>query len=589
MILGYLAKDAHPTGGWLGWFKSSAFPGRRNTFASLLGRSVVASQALRGINTRVTPQNEQATPEQTKNSAGGYVFEVTPESRLRRFLVLGTDGGTYYTGERQLTQDNAAVVLDFARNRTLDLVNEVVTVSEAGRAPKNDPAVFALAAASALGDDAGRKAALAALPRVARTGTHLFQFAGFRQQFGGWGRGVRRAVANWYLDRDVDQAAYQMVKYRQREGWSHRDLLRLSHPFTVDEGRKALFDWACGRAPDADLPVVVQAFLTAQSATTVQEWTRVIDEAEGRLSWEMLPDAALNERAVWEALILHGVPQTALMRQLPRLTRIGVIGPGKPYTVKVAEQLQDTQRLLKARVHPVNVLVAAKTYTGGRSLRGSSEWTPVPAVSDALDAAFYNAFGSVRKTGKRHLLALDVSGSMGSPAGGLPISCREVTAAMALVTQATEPATTVIGFTGGHGGWGWSRYSGPQTVSHTDPVSVLDLSSRRRLDDAVRSIEGLPFGGTDCSLPATWAREQGHDFDAITIYTDNETWAGAVHAFQALTQYRAQVGHRVSQVVAGMTATNFTIADPRDPDSLDVVGMDSAVPNLIANFAAGDL
>src|SRR5206468_5756068 len=115
-----------------------------------------------------------------------------------------------------------------------------------------------------LGDADGRKAALDALPKVARTGTHLFLFARYIEQFRGWGRGLRRAVGDWYLDGPVDKVAYQAVKYRQREGWSHRDLLRLAHPATDEAARKALFDWLCGRDADlTDLPLV-RAFGQAQ-------------------------------------------------------------------------------------------------------------------------------------------------------------------------------------------------------------------------------------------------------------------------------------------------------------------------------------
>lgn len=545
----------------------------------------MASRALTGINLRSTPQSEQATPEQVSNSAGGHVFAVTPETRLRRFLTLGTDGGTYYVGQKELTKDNAAIALDFARNRTTDLVAEIVTISEAGRAPKQDPAVFALAAASALGDPEGRRAALAALPRVCRTGTHLFLFATYVQQFRGWGRGLRRAVADWYTSKDVDRLAYQLVKYRQREGWTHRDLLRLAHPQAVD-ARNDLFKWVThpDTADVPDLPVV-RAFLDAQAATTVPEWVGIVDRDAG-LSWEMLPDAALNEKAVWEALLHYGVPQTALIRQLPRLTRIGLFAPGSQWTGKVAAQLADPERLIKGRVHPVNVLIAARTYASGVSARGTGTWQPNSRIVDALDTAFYAAFGSVRKTGKRHLLALDVSGSMGSQISGLPITCREASVAIALVTAAVEPDTTIVGFTGSVGQWAGYRFPNGTT---SDPLTVLSVSPRQRLDDAIRSVANLPFGGTDCALPAVWARENGHDFDAITIFTDNETWAGSVHPFQALTQYRQQVGHDVKQIVVGMTATNFTIADPRDASSIDVAGFDSAVPNLIADFAAGDL
>ena len=82
---------------------------------------------------------------------------------------------------------------------------------------------------------------------MARTGTHLFLFARYVEQFRGWGRGLRSAVGRWYTEKSVDDLAYQMVKYRSREGWSHRDLLRLAHPETGDGARKRLFDWVCSR------------------------------------------------------------------------------------------------------------------------------------------------------------------------------------------------------------------------------------------------------------------------------------------------------------------------------------------------------
>lgn len=42
-------------------------------------------------------------------------------------------------------------------------------------------------------------------------------------------------------------------------------------------------------------------------------------------------------------------------------------------------------------------------------------------------------------------------------------------------------------------------------------------------------------------------------------------------------------------IVCGMTSTNFTIADPTDPGMLDVVGFDSAVPELVRSFVLGQI
>jgi 60 kDa SS-A/Ro ribonucleoprotein len=407
---------------------------------------------------------------------------------------------------------------------------------------------------------------------VCRTGTHLFLFARYVEQFRGWGRGLRRAVGGWYLDRPVDDVAYQAVKYRQREGWSHRDLLRLAHPETDDAARRDLFRWIVAGELDTDVPPLVPAFAAAQTAS-VPELIELI--AAHPLSWEMLPDTALGRPEVWRALVEKGMPQTALMRQLPRLTRLGVLDGDTRRTV--VTQLADADRLRKARVHPVNVLVALRTYASGRSARGDGEWSPDRRVVDALDAAFYAAFGTVEPAGKRTLIALDVSGSMTASASGLPISCREASAALALVTMATEPDVDVVGFTSASGG-GW----GGPTV-----LSALPISPRQRLDDAIRAVSDLPFGGTDCAAPILWAHEHGKAYDTFQVYTDNETWAGSIHPHEALRRYRERTGIDARLVVAGMTANDVSIADPSDPGMLDVAGFDAAVPNLIADFSRG--
>jgi 60 kDa SS-A/Ro ribonucleoprotein len=284
-----------------------------------------------------------------------------------------------------------------------------------------------------------------------------------------------------------------VLKYRQREGWSHRDLLRLSHP-AGSGAHRALFDFICGREADlAELPLV-EAFVKAQAATQPAQWVNLIRDNPA-LSWEMLPDAALSSPLVWMALLDNGLPQTALMRQLPRLTRLGVLGPASAGTAAVAAQLADPERLARARVHPVSVLVALRTYAGGHGARGRETWQPVSEITDALDAAFYAAFGAVEPAGKRTMLALDVSGSMTQAVSGLPLSCREASAALALVTAGTEPAAFVAGFTS-------ARSRGAAGIS------PLDISPRQRLDDAIRTVSNLPFGGTDCALPMLWARRQ---------------------------------------------------------------------------------
>lgn len=568
---------------------------------------------LASINTRKTSQKEKSRPDQVKNRAGGYVFQIGDEERLHRFLTLGTDGPTYYASAHELTRENADVVFRMAASKPDELIEAIVTVSTEGRAPKNKQAIFALAIAASADDTATRTKAMAVMHRVCRTGTHVFEFNKYVEQFRGRGPSLNKAVAKWYLNKPVDKLAYQVTKYRQRDGWQHRDLLRLTKPGQYgpkSPERDALFDFIIKgnmslQEKDGHLSsdlAIVYDYLDAQGAVQYETWAEIIHRGNG-LSWEMLPDAALSHPAVWEALLEQGIPQTALMRQLPRLTNV-FGGPGN-WVSTVATQLQDAEKLKRGRVHPVNVLVAQKTYQQGHGFRGKLSWSPVTGIVDALDAAFYNAYGAVEPSGKRILIGLDVSGSMGSTINELPLQAREAASALALVTMATEPAgnVEVVGFTAGHSGGAPSRRFGVTRTglavpiggynyggySRVDAVTPLDISPRRRLDDVLRATAGLPLGATDCALPFTWANENDRDFDVVLILTDNESWAGPIHVHQAAEMYRNKVGHDVKLIAAAMTATNYSVVDPKDRHGLNVSGFDQSVPQLISDFAASRL
>jgi 60 kDa SS-A/Ro ribonucleoprotein len=534
--------------------------------------------------------------DQVPNSAGGFAWAVDDWTRLRRFLILASEGGSYYASEWTLTRENAQALERCLGEDGGRTVAEIVRVSEEGRAPKNDPAIFALAMVAGLGDEPTRKAALDALPQVCRTGTHLFQFATFVEGFRGWGRSLRRAVGRWYVVQPIETLAYQAVKYRQRGGVTHRDLLRLAHPakqvgagnptLEVSGEHALLFEWIV-RGGDTDgLPRVVDGFVRAQTAETPAETASLVREYG--LPREAVQSEHLTSPEVWEAL-LEAMPMTALIRNVATMTRVGVVAPGSEGTGKVVDQLGDGERIRRARVHPIALLAALRTYAAGRSARGRNEWSPVREVVDALDAGFYAAFENVEPTGKRLLLALDVSGSMtwGDVAGVPGLTPRDASAALALVTAATEEQYEVVGFFTGRRGWKAGKRR-RWYLGH-DGLTPLAISPRRRLDDAVKTVSDLPFGGTDCALPMLYAQAQEREVDAFVIFTDSETWAGDVHPAEALWDYRRASGIDARLVVVGMVSNGFSIADPADPGMFDVVGFDTATPQLIADFARGTL
>jgi 60 kDa SS-A/Ro ribonucleoprotein len=553
----------------------------------------------RHVSTRLTPQSEPIPgSRQVPNSAGGCAFAVDDWTRLNRFLILGAEGGSYYAGERTLTVQNAEAVRRCLETDGRHAVEHIVAVSEAGRAPKNDPAVFALAMAAGLGEPEVRATALAVLPRVCRTGTHLFQFVEAVAGFRGWGRALRRAVGAWYTEKGARELAYQLTKYQRRGKWSHRDLLRVCHLKPDGGPIGTALRWALGKAVaidadgDAASPLApIAACEAARRAATAVEVVRLIREY--RLVRECVPTRWLSDPAVWEAL-LEDMPLGAMVRNLATMTRVGLFTADSGAAARISAALADRERLTRARLHPIALLSALRTYSAGRGIRGSGAWIPVQRVVDALDGAFYTAFGAVVPTGKRWLLALDVSGSMaGSLIAGVPgLTARDGAAAMALVTATIEPRHHVIGFTGQgfrvsgggpstFGAWAWLPNEG-------GGVEPLPIRPGQRLDDALRVTGGLPMGPTDCALPMLYALERKILVDVFVVYTDSETWYGAIHPVQALRRYREQTGIAAKLVVVGMVSNGFSIADPDDSGTMDVVGFDTSVPQVMSQFAADD-
>src|SRR3954470_10363329 len=456
------------------------------------------------FNRRATPQSQPIPgSNQARNSGGGYSWQVDDWVRLDRFLILGGEGGTYYITERDLVKQNHDAIVRCIEADGVRVVNRIVEISQSGRAPKNDPAIFALALVATHGDAQAKAHAFVKLAKVCRIGTHLFHFAEYVNAMRGWGRGLRNAIASWYVERESDDLAHQAVKYQQRDSWSHGDLLRLAHPKAPSPQHDAVFRWMLAGSeslgerevkrtvrgedriakygPVGSLPKLIEAFEQAKRASSKQEIVKLITDFD--LPREAIPTQWLNEKAVWDAL-LQRMPMTAMIRNLGKMSAVGLIKPFSDAKKLILRKLKDETALSRARIHPLAILVAQKIYAQGHGDKGSLKWSPSSAIVDALDAAFYATFGNVEPCGKPLLLALDVSGSMAcSSIGGSCITARETSAAMALITL------NVSGF--------------------------------------------------------------------IT-YTDSETWAGPIHPAQALRKYRDGFVAEAKAVVVGMTSNGFT-------------------------------
>src|SRR2546429_1687510 len=255
------------------------------------------------FNRRATPQSQPMPgSSQVRNSGGGYSWQADDWTRLDRFLILGAEGGTYYITERDLVKQNYDALDRCIKADGIRAVNRIVEISDSGRAPKNDPAIFALALVAAHGNTEAKTLAFQNLAKVCRIGTHLFHFAEHVNALRGWGRGLRNAAGRWYLDQQADKLAYQAVKYQQRDSWSHGDLLRLAHPKAPSPEHEAVFRWILAGvnglgeravkrkvngedrlttyAPAGKLPEIIEAFENARKASSKAEIVSLINHSD---------------------------------------------------------------------------------------------------------------------------------------------------------------------------------------------------------------------------------------------------------------------------------------------------------------------
>lgn len=518
---------------------------------------------------RNTPQTEAMPGREADavcNNAGGMVFTVSPWQQLMRFLILGSESGSYYVSEDEHTRLNSEVLLKLIGEDGERVVKLAVEVSDQGRALKNDPALFALAMAITLGNAATKQAVVDALPKVARIPTHLFHFVAFATAARGWGSALKRAVARWYRSQTPQRLAEHVTKYPSRDGWSHLDVLRLSRgldltiPILLE-----LYDWVNGKERDYGgyLAVVDQVRRLDVGRGSLPELLGLI--AEHRLPREVLPTGWLAMPEVWAALLPY-MPVHAVLRNLGTLSKLGVFDDRSLLSYATG-RLTDADALHRARVHPLQMLVAAKVYGQGHGIRGRGAWRFISQVADALDAGFSLAFRGLEPTGKRFLLALDVSSSMGwSPCVGAPLMASEAAAGVAVTIARTEPAYDIVVFA-------------------TD-FRHMRVSASDNVADVLRKTSEYTFGSTDCSLPMRWATQQGvKDVDVFVVITDNETWAGYQHVAQALDEYRRKNNPSAKLMVLATSSTSFSIADPADPLQLDVAGFDGSIGQVIAEFA----
>ena len=560
----------------------------------------------------VPTQRERANKDQVRNNAGGYVYEADKWTVLNRFLIMGTENNTYYSTAKQLTIENTRNLLDCIKEDGLRTVSTIVSISDADRAVKNDFCIFALAVCVCFGDAETKRAALDNMNTVVRTGTHLFAFIDYIDAFirnkhntdekcCGWGRSIRNAFANWYNSKSDSNLVYTVTKYKNRNKWSHYDVLNLAHP----KPKRVFVDFVFNKIVNGfvgeELAEAYYKLYNGEASIIHNNWHNDLTPAdiyaiaananyfvEGDIDKmvalikkldfprELVPTEMLTNGKIWSALLEAKMPMTAMLRNLSNMAKAGILTPFSKESKIVIDAINSAPDAQIRRIHPINILCAKLMYENGVNNRTGATWDVNPKISEALEDYFYKSFDYLTPTNLRYMLAIDISGSMDAP---IPthkfITSSEAIGAMAMsIVKAEENALVGVFDT---------------------QFSLANINKRSNLNDMIGLTDGWNFGGTDIASVTKYMVKNNIDVDVIFIGSDGETWAGDEHVDYSVNKYRNKVGHDVKVIFANTVPNRWSLTNIKsqkencNPNYLDIAGFDASLPQLVQEFVLGNI
>ena len=239
--------------------KSSKSGNKSKTGAKGCSAMKTAMSAHNNPHARIKIPQTIGLPGQVANNAGGYSFPLPLEQEWMRYMIIGSkseNGSFYQCGGAIATTISRCIMAAVSSPATCEhLIRDIVDVSVNGRAPKQEMTMMSLAAAIVFPPDNVCKAqALAAIGQVCRIPTHLFMLVQYIRDLSqdkakpgkGFGKGVRHALTEYYTSRNGPELAVLVTKYKNREGWTHEDLISLLHinPAQMkDDGGRLVLEW----------------------------------------------------------------------------------------------------------------------------------------------------------------------------------------------------------------------------------------------------------------------------------------------------------------------------------------------------------
>ncbi|XP_014791184.1 RNA-binding protein RO60 [Octopus bimaculoides] len=510
--------------------------------------------------------------------------------KLNRFLSIGTEGPLYEFGEQILKRESAPTISKLIEDgKGKEVVKEVLAYTKEGKSIRKTPLLFCLALCTRSSDKIAKRDAYKALAEVCTLPTDLFTFIAFSQTLNnpskGWGKLQRKTISSWYNSKDPKQLAENATRYKSKAGWTHKDVLRLTHTKASNDGvalvlkyvikglkvAKAEFD-SDGNATGQlrELLDYLEAVDTLKHSTDDQQVARLVEQHQ--LSYEHIPSVHLNSSEVWNTLA-YRLPLPMLLQNISKIASQGLLEPANDTSKHIIERLKNTDEILSSKIHPYSVLIALRTYEQGKGLR--RKWNRIPHVVEALNFTLNTAIQNVPSTGKRFLVAVKADDNVFRNAvrGAPVISTKLAAALMSMIIAHKEDDF--------------------QLLLLLPAVALnLKITPNMQLSEICDLICSFPLlqNARDLSLPVKWAIAKKSLIDVFLVITDCRECISDISPGEAMKLYRTKMDMPNAKYINCAISTNrLRFADPSDNGMLDIAGFDENAPRVIHDFVLGNL
>lgn len=455
-------------------------------------------------------KSNKSTPvTNTYNEAGGAAYALSDEAALAQYAVTGCLNGTYYA----TAEDQLAKIKEMAAKVSTEFLAKLAIYAREQGLMKDVPALLLAILASRNTELAKR-----VFPRVADDAKMVKNFVQIIRS-GATGRrsmgsALKRMVQNWLESRTEEQLFKAVVGTDP----SLADIIKMVHPKPATKARANFYRYLIGKeltpAQFRTLPKNVQAY---------EKFKIVLGDEVPEVPFMLLTN--LNLSPAQYKQVAENMSWSALRQNLNALSKHGIFDDAV-MTKAIVAKISDPELVRKAKALPFQLFSSYHATQGN---------TKIPAaVSNAIQDAMEVSLSNVPELSGKTYVAVDISGSMGSPATGnrgsatSTVTCLDAAAVMGSALLRRNPNDVeIIPFSDDV-----VLNSGQRMYDYRlNKYSVVSgarvvFNGRDSVMTNVQKLRALPSGGTSCSSVLTYLNAQNVKGVTSVIYvSDNMSWA----------------------------------------------------------------